>query len=169
MRVPAPSRKAVIGTSVAAALVVAGAVAGLKPSEGYREFPYKDIAGVWTDCFGETQGVVPGVARGKAKCEALLVKRVHDDYYMPLATTIPGFTYLPAPTQMATVELAYNVGPGRVASGSVGQLLGRGHIKEGCEAFMLYNKARVNGTLREVKGLTDRRARERAKCLEGVK
>ncbi len=159
-------RKKIIGGSVAA-LVVAGAVAGLQPSEGLSLTPYFDIVGVKTWCYGETQGT-PKAKYTKAECLELLNTRVGKDYYQPLVKGIPGFEKLPVETQQATVELAYNIGTGATIKGSVGRLFTQGRIIEGCKAFMLYNKARVKGVLQPVRGLTLRRERETALCLKGA-
>ena len=41
-----------------------------------------------------------------------------------------------------------------------------GQIRAACDAFLSWDKARVNGVLRPVKGLTARRQRERTACLK---
>lgn len=64
---------------LAVAIAVGGVVAvspegkqQIKQSEGIRLAPYQDEAGVWTDGYGNTHGVVPGKAITKAQAEAQL-------------------------------------------------------------------------------------------------
>lgn len=155
------------GLAVTASAAIALAVAGLKPDEGLSLTPYFDIAGVKTWCIGETLGT-PKAKYTPQECDELLNSRVYRDYYTPLTKQIPGFTSFAAETQSAVTRLSYNIGVAGTVNGSVGRLLTLGRIKEACDAFLLYNKARVKGKLVEVRGLTLRRERERKQCLQGA-
>jgi lysozyme len=161
--------KSIIGVAVAASLVVGGSIPYLQQDEGYRSLPYKDIAGVWTDCFGRTGPKVrPGVATSKADCTVDMIHDVRVNYYDPLVSGINGFENLPKDTQIATLRIAYNVGVNGVIGGSIGGNFRRGDYRKACESYMLWDKARVKGTLRVVDGLKKRRAREMAQCLSGL-
>lgn len=50
----------------------AGAFVLLMALEGFRAVPYRDIAGVWTDGYGNTHGVVPGQAVTEPAARATL-------------------------------------------------------------------------------------------------
>lgn len=166
---PFTSNRTARNTGIAgvAAAAIALAVAGLKPDEGLMLKPYFDVVGVETVCYGETQGIQRKTYT-KAECEQLLTARVTSDYYKPMAACIPGFTSLPIPTQSATTRLAYNIGVGAACKSSAAKLLAKGHIREACNAFLLYNKGRIKGKLTEIRGLTLRRQREQAECLKGA-
>lgn len=161
--------KTLIGSAVAASIVIGGAVPYLKQDEGYSEMPYFDIAHVLTDCWGRTGPKVrPGVKTSQADCTADMVVDVQKHYYEPLKAGIPGFETLPKDTQISVVRISYNVGVAGVVVGTIGRQFRAGNFKQACEAFMLWDKARVNGILRSVKGLTSRREREMAQCLSGL-
>jgi len=154
--------------AIPAAAVVAGAVAIIMPFEGFSSRPYLDIVGKATYCYGETENVRWDKSYTRAECQALLEDRAYTGYYIPLTKCIPGYATLPQPTQEATLSFAYNLGTGAACNGSVGSLLSRGHIKEACDALLLYNKARIKGKLVKVKGLDKRRKAERQVCLQGA-
>lgn len=129
---------------------------------------YRDIAGVPTDCDGLTKGVHMGDVSTPEQCTARLDAALaeHAAGVMActpgLALTIPGRDNARA----AAVSMAYNVGVGAWCSSSARRLINAGQIRAGCDALLAWNKARVNGALRPVKGLTLRRQRERALCLK---
>jgi lysozyme len=68
----------------------------------------------------------------------------------------------------AAVSLAYNIGVGAYCKSSIDKRFDEGNWKQGCNNFILYNKARVNGILRPVTGLTNRRKDEIKTCLKGL-
>ncbi|MYL96433.1 glycoside hydrolase family protein [Novosphingobium sp. FGD1] len=129
---------------------------------------YRDIAGVPTACDGITQGVEMGQHYTEAQCGALLEAELtkHARGVMrctpPLAE--PGRDY----QRVAAVLLAYNIGVGGYCGSTVARRFNAGEWRAGCDAFDMWNKARVNGVLRPVAGLTARRGRERAICLKGL-
>lgn len=72
----------------------------------------------------------------------------------------------------AMVSLAYNIGVGIEGDGiddfadsTVLRRFRAGRKQEAADAFLLWNKMRVNGVLTAVRGLTNRRERERALFL----
>jgi lysozyme len=147
------------GSAAGAALV-----ALLTTFEGVRLNAYPDPATKgppWTICMGETQGVHKGMTKTLAECKADLARRV-PDYARPIAlcAKVP----LPDKRYIALVSLAWNIGPGKVCSGSVMQKLNAGDVRGGCDAFLKYNRAA--GIV--FPGLTRRRVKERALCLEPV-
>ncbi len=61
----------------------------------------------------------------------------------------------------ALVSLAYNIGTRGLAGSSVYRHIKQGDYKKAGDAFLLWNKARVKGRLKVVKGLALRRQKER--------
>jgi len=129
--------------------------------------PYLDIAGVPTACDGITAGVKMGQRYTEAQCGALLERELvnHAQGVMRCTPRLAeaGRDY----QRVAAVLLAYNIGVGGYCGSTVARRFNTGQWKSGCDAFTMWNKARVNGVLRPVAGLTARRIRERAICLRG--
>lgn len=131
-------------------------------SEGCRLRAYRDVAGVWTIGWGETEGVRPGDVMTQDEADQLLCSR--------LAECVQGveaaLTHPATPHQLAAmVSLAYNVGLAGFARSSVLRAHNTGNPLAAARAFGLWNKARMGGVLKEVRGLTARRARESALYL----
>lgn len=125
----------------------------IKPWEGVKLTSYKDIVGVWTVCYGETEGIKAGMTFTLDQCKAMLGKRVTADYYGPLAAKIKGFTAYPIALQAAMISGAYNFGVGGMLGSSAARLAKEGRYREACEAQTAWNKA--GG--RVIKGLVLRR------------
>jgi lysozyme len=130
--------------------------------------PYLDIAKVPTACDGITKGVKMGQRYTEAQCAALLEHElvVHAQGVMRCTPTLAGDGR--DHQRVAAVLLAYNIGVGAYCGSTVAKRFNAGQWRAGCDAFAMWNKARVNGTLRPVAGLTARRGRERAICLKGA-
>ena len=146
----------------------ADAYADLAKSEALALEPYTDIAGVRTVCFGETKNVQERPYTPE-ECSQLLVDRV-EGYFLPeirRCTSPRAWNALHQETVDSLVELSWNIGVGGYCGSSVRKRLDAGRGAEACDRILLWNKARVNGALRPVKGLTDRRKREAAKCRSG--
>lgn len=130
--------------------------------------PYLDIAGVATACDGITRGIKLGQAYTEAQCAAMLERElvIHAQGVMDCTPSLgqPGRDA----QRVAAVLLTYNIGVANWCGSTARRRFEAGDIRGGCEAFALWNKARVGGVLREVKGLTARRKRERAICLAGA-
>lgn len=128
-------------------------------SEGCTLVPYRDIAGIWTNGWGETLGVVPGEVWTQQQADTRLCQRLTE-----FTAGVQRVLQRPAgPYQLAAlVSLAYNIGLRGFAGSSVLRAHNRGDFAAAARAFALWNKARVGGRLQEVRGLTLRRAREAA-------
>jgi GH24 family phage-related lysozyme (muramidase) len=129
-------------------------------SECCRLRAYRDIAGVWTIGWGETENVRPGDVMTQDEADRLLCARLGE-----FAQNVEALLARPAtPHQLAAmVSLAYNVGLAGFARSSVLRAHNAGNALAAARAFGLWNKARVRGVLEEVRGLTARRAREAAR------
>lgn len=139
---------------VTAALLLTPLVAGW---EGKSNDPYKDIVGVMTVCFGETR--VEMRRYTDAECEEMLAEGLAD-FAAPVLKRNPELRNRPYQLA-AAVSLAYNIGPSAYNRSTVARRFSQGRWKEGCDAFLMWNKA--GG--RAVKGLTNRRKAERRICL----
>jgi lysozyme len=154
---------AVVGSLAATSLF-----ASVPKEEGTEYKAYRDIAGIWTVCNGDTKDVHPGLIETPEGCrqrlEAQLIAHAKPVMACTPALSETGRDYQRA----AAVSLAYNIGVAAYCRSSADRDFDTGQWRAGCDAFLLYSKARVAGQLRTVQGLLSRRQRERALCLTGV-
>lgn len=145
----------VIGGSVAAVLLAAAAL--IAPWEGLRTDPYRDIVGVWTVCYGETN--VEMRRYTVAECEAMLARSV-ERYVKGVAKCI--HQPLTVNQWAAIGSWAYNVGE-RAACNStlVRQINAGAPASVWCAQLLRWNKA--GGKV--VRGLTNRRKAEYEVCV----
>lgn len=161
--------KALAGATGAIAIAI---TALIQPWEGRELKAYKDIVGVWTICDGETKGVNPGMVKTNAECDAMLLKRVEQDFYRPLTKCIAGYTGLPLSLQASLLSASYNVGVGAICNSTAARLAKAGDHRGSCEAVTRFNRA--GGKV--VRGLKLRREfgdasriGELELCLEGLR
>jgi lysozyme len=133
--------------------------------EGWRNDPYLDIANVPTVCVGHTGGVQMDRAYSDGECKALL-QRDLEEHAALIRPCVPADT--PLASQVAFLSLAYNIGSTAFCTSTTARRLNAGDLAGACEAIERWNKARVNGQLRVVQGLVNRRRDERAMCERGV-
>lgn len=129
---------------------------------------YRDIVGVATICDGLTKGVRMGQQLTEAQCATMLeaelaqkaieVKRCTPSLWRPGTDN----------QRIAAILLAYNIGTGGWCGSTARRLFEAGQFRAACDKFLLWDKGRVNGVLRPIKGLTLRRHRERKICLTGL-
>lgn len=129
---------------------------------------YLDIAGVATACDGITRGVKMKQVYTPEQCGHLLEAEpvTHAVGVMGCTPALdnPGRDYQRA----AATLLAYNIGVAGYCKSTVARMFNAGKWRAGCDAILSWDKARVNGVLRPVLGLTNRRQRERALCMKGL-
>jgi lysozyme len=165
----ADKTKKIVGGGLAAAATAAliMAVTALKTDEGKRNVDYLDIAKVPTACYGHTgAGVKAGTRRSDAECEALLSADAATHMKGVLACT-PSIADRPYQLAAAT-RITFNIGVAAYCRSTIARRFNAGDLRGGCNAFPAWNKARVNGRIVIVRGLVDRRARERAMCLTAL-
>ncbi|VAV99518.1 Phage lysin  len=136
----------------------------LKSFEGLELEAYQDIAGIWTIGYGHTgDDVEPGMRISEREAEALLRKDLK-----PREDAIDRFASVSLNQNEfdALVSFVYNVGAAAFGGSTARKRLNRGDRIGAADALAWWNKATVNGVLREVLGLTRRRAAERALFLE---
>lgn len=151
-------------------LAVAISIPGLVAHESIELEPYTDIAGVRTVCAGETAHIEERKYT-TSECLVLLAQRVEKDFKQPLRECLGEKVWdgLPIEMQSAFISLSYNIGVNAFCNkSSTARYAREGDWVTSCDKIKLWNKARVNGRLREVQGLTNRRLDERRLCLEGA-
>lgn len=140
------------------------AVGLIAESESLQLKAYRCPAGVWTIGWGETQGVKPGDTCTKEQADRWLL----EDLQERAGAVGAMCTIDPSPAELgAMVSLAYNIGLEAFRRSTVLRQHNAGNRQAAARAFGLWNKARVNGVLTELPGLTARRAREAALYLVG--
>lgn len=154
---------AIVGAAAAASLF-----STIPQHEGMEYKAYRDIAGIWTICAGDTNDVRPGLIETQEGCRQRLEKQLVA-HAGPVMSCTPRLKEEGRDWQRAAaVSLAYNIGVGAWCKSTADRRFDAGDWQGGCDAFLRWNKARVGGTLREVRGLTRRRQEERTVCLKGI-
>ncbi len=135
-------------------------VALLKSFEGLELEAYQDIAGIWTIGYGHTgPDVRQGQRISERDAEALLRRdlRSRED-------AVSRFVTVPLNQNEfdALVSFVYNVGAEAFRRSTVLRRLNRDARMSAADALTWWNKATIGGVLREITGLTRRRAAEKA-------
>ena len=138
------------------------AVSLIAEAEGLRLTAYRCPAGVWTIGYGETDGVQPGDTCTREQAERWLCEDLADR-----AKAVQAICSLPPSRNElgALVSLAYNIGIEALRKSTALRLHNAGQHEAAARAICLWDKARVNGVLTTLPGLTARRAREQALYL----
>ena len=124
-----------------------------KAFESCRLVPYKDGGGVWTDGWGNTHRVVPGITISQDKADTDLGMNVVDavdtvNDYATVALTQNQFD--------ALVDFTFNCGAGAFKTSTLLRKLNAGDYDGACAELTRWNKD--NGQV--VAGLSRRRAAE---------
>lgn len=133
--------------------------------EGLELKPYRDIVGVLTWCYGETNGT-PKASYTKAECDEMLKKQLRN-YHRALLPYFSEDTLrnrLSAHRHAAFDDLGYNCGVAGIGRSTAMKRLNAGDIKGACVALTWWNKA--GG--RTIRGLTNRRTEDYGYCMVGV-
>ena len=139
----------------------------IERNEGLRVAAYRDIAGIWTIGYGHTgSDVHAGLVITAERATELLRQDVgHAEAAVDAATH-------DVPTTdnqfSAMVSLAFNIGVAAFRKSSVLRIHRAGNYATAADAFLLWDKAHVNGTLVTVHGLLRRRGEERALYLQAA-
>jgi len=149
---------------IAAAVAAAAAIA--IPAEGLRQFAYLDPPGILTVCYGSTTNVERGKKYSLEECKARLDK----DMLAAVETVDRCQPGLPDNVLAAFGDAVYNLGPAIACdrgSSTAARLLATKQYDAACNQLPRWNKARVAGQMVELPGLTKRRLKEQALCLNG--
>lgn len=154
---------AAVGGAVALSAAGLGFIAG---KEGKVNAPYRDVAGVWTVCYGSTGAhVLPGGTRTDEQCMTLLREDAQR-----FVDTVNRCT--PAPKNQnqfdAMVSFSYNIGATAYCGSSFARKFNAGDNLGAAEEFPKWSYATVNGQKVRVQGLVNRRLAERTLFLTPV-
>lgn len=131
----------------------------IKQYEGCCLAAYQDVAGIWTIGYGHIKGVHQGMQMTQAQADQTLAddlagaETVVESATGGVGTTDKQFA--------AMVSLCFNIGSGNFRQSTVLREHITGNRAAAGDAFLMWNKAHVNGQLQEVAGLTNRRQAER--------
>jgi lysozyme len=134
----------------------------IKQNEGCRLTAYLDVAGIPTIGWGSTPAKL-GQTITQAEADALLLKDIAH-----AANAVDAATHDVSTTDnqfSAMVSLAFNIGTGSFKRSSVLSRHRAANYAAAGDAFLMWNKAHVDGSLVILKGLTKRREQERALYL----
>ena len=135
----------------------------IKAFEGCRLKPYKDSAGVPTIGYGTIQYPSGTAVTMKDKP----ISKDDAEYLLMFEMSKKAEAIAPAvrrPTlhqAAAMLSLAYNIGSGAFKTSSVLRKFNEGDFPGAADAFLMWDKATVDGKLVPVPGLHNRRAAER--------
>lgn len=125
--------------------------------EDCRLVAYLCPAGVWTIGWGETDGVTPDMRWTEDQADARFLQQLRKR----AARVEARCTLPPNANQLgAMTSLNYNIGDEGFARSTVLKRHNAGDFDAAARAFALWNKARVDGVLQVLNGLTLRRAEE---------
>lgn len=120
---------------------------------------YKCPAGIWTIGYGHTEGVTEDMVITKEEAEDLLLEDLTDFSKQVLAVVrVP----MSQAQFDALVSFTYNVGIGNLKASTLLKKLNAGDYDGAAAEFPKWNKARVDGQLQPLAGLTRRRTAEAA-------
>lgn len=137
-------------------------IALIKKHEGLRLRAYLCPAGIPTIGYGQTGPKIKmGMVITEAEAEQLLVDALPIYERGVLKALGESASTVKQEEFDAFVSLAYNIGLGSFAKSSVCKLYKAGDKVKSANAFGMWNKARVNGKLVPLAGLTTRRADEK--------
>jgi lysozyme len=130
----------------------------IKEFEGLRQKAYKDVAGIWTIGYGHIRTAVEGME--------ISIDRAHELLTSDLKATEEGVTRAlgdvpTTPHQFsAMVALAFNIGVNAFKGSTVLREHKAGDHPAAASAFLMWDKATINGKLTPVAGLKRRREAE---------
>jgi lysozyme len=120
---------------------------------------YRCPAGKWTIGWGHIKGVKSGMRASVAECEQFLKEDLDEaGKAVQRLVNVPLSQY----QYDALVSFVFNLGQGNFKNSTLLKKLNQGLYDEVPEQLMRWNKARVDGVLQPLKGLTRRRTAEAA-------
>lgn len=132
--------------------------------EGYDSKPYYDIAGVLTECYGNTKGVDVNNPKTLEQCTALLNDESSRIGLM-LLNDVPHHN---VGTLASGISFVYNIGDGAYRSSTYRKKLKEGKLVEACNEMYKWVYVTKSGKKVKSKGLQNRRDKEVEVCLSGL-
>lgn len=139
----------------------------IKPWEGLVLKSHWDrFAKIYDIGYGETRingkPVPPNLTITEKQAENMLMRRVYEDYYVPIANCAPNLKNAPDSVKASMISGAYNFGVGRRGGkgwcgSSMALKIDASEWRAACEAQTAYNKAGIGEERRVVDGLVKRR------------
>lgn len=138
----------------------------VQSQEGCRLLPYTDVAGVWTQGYGHTQGVGPtSKAWTMDQAEEVLAADLAH-FQSGVRAQCPD---VPDGARLdALVDFSFNLGLGALAGSTLRKRVNEGNWINAATACRQWNKAHKDGVLIEIPVLTRRRAIEAAWLESGM-
>lgn len=120
---------------------------------------YRCPAGRWSIGWGHCKGVKSGMRATVEECEQFLQEDLNE-----AGNVVTRLVHVPLTQHQfdALASFIFNLGQGNFAESTLLRKLNQGLYDEVPEQFMRWNKARVDGVLTPLKGLTRRRTAEAA-------
>lgn len=148
------------------AATMAGAIALATPLimmfEGNRPVGYRDIVGVPTSCYGHTgPDAIVGKRYTPDECNTQLAKDVAS-HAAGIRACIK--VDVPKDSLAAFISFSFNVGVGGFCRSSLARKLNAGDLVGACNGLSAW----VYAGGKRIRGLENRRAKERALCLKGA-
>lgn len=136
------------------------------PLEGLRLVAYQDVVGVWTACYGETGGIKRGMRFTREQCDSMFIGSL-TEHEAGMRKCLAAPDRIPDKSYLSFVSVTYNIGVGGFCGSTMAKRLNAGNLAGACDAMMMWVKG--GKPLRTIKGLVNRREKERTLCLEGVR
>lgn len=127
--------KWVMGAGFAAASAI------IMVNEGYKETSYKDGAGVWTICYGETKGVTEGMRKTKEQCTAQLKESMQT--HSRALEGLPDST--PKVVVLGSLDFAYNAGVSGFNNSTIKKYLLKGDYDNAGKSVLSWKYITRNG------------------------
>jgi len=126
--------------------------------EGTRYVPYQDTTGIWTNCQGNTHGVIPGKLMTPIECKGINAKNqniafaeLHRYVKVPLNRN----------EAIAFADFIYNVGSNKFSTSTMLRKINKGNILGSCKELLRW----VYAGGKKLKGLIYRRNAEYIICI----
>lgn len=139
----------------------------IKSWEGFEARAYRDVAGVWTIGYGHTEGFRDGRFNADSVISESAAKALLCEDLAPREEAVSDAVCVTLARHEfdALTSLVYNIGVNGFRGSTVLRRLNAGDRNGAGDAFLMWNKARIDGRLQVSPGLARRRKAERAMFL----
>lgn len=145
-------------TTIGATITLAVAGSFVAGWEGKRNHAYRDIVGVWTICYGQTNNVHAGQYKNDEACiKDLAVDLADYNKQMRSYVKVPLKPY----EEVAYTSFVWNLGITNFKNSTLLKKLNQGYNTQACAELLKWNRA--GGKV--VKGLVNRRQAEYETCI----